>query len=137
VLQKAKQAKKRAKHKGPGGGLAGASDDEDALERKLMADRNKPKFGEQAMAPLQTSLKRKHWDGGANARHSALFQQQMRLAAARQQPDEAMRDQVIKAYRQQKRSAADGRKGGVAPVATRASLAALTSKHASGAKHMG
>lgn len=43
---------------------------------------------------LQTSLKRKHWDGGANARHSALFQQQMRIATARQQPDEAMRDQV-------------------------------------------
>lgn len=43
---------------------------------------------------LQTSLKRKHWDGGANARHSALFQQQMRLAAAQQQPDDAMRDQV-------------------------------------------
>lgn len=56
--QKAKQAKKRAKHKGAGG-LAGASDDEDALERKLMADRNKPKFGEQAMAPLQVGWSRK------------------------------------------------------------------------------
>jgi hypothetical protein len=45
---------------------------------------------------LQASLKRKHWDGGANARHSALFEQQMRLAAARAQPDEAVRDQVCK-----------------------------------------
>jgi hypothetical protein len=33
----------------------GASDDEDALERKVYLDRNKPKFGEQAMAPLQAS----------------------------------------------------------------------------------
>lgn len=55
--QKAKQAKKRAKQKGAGG-LAGASGDEDALERKLMADRNKPKFGEQAMAPLQVGNSR-------------------------------------------------------------------------------
>lgn len=51
----AKQAKKKARRKGGGPGVDG-SDDEDALERRLLANRNKPKFGEQAMAPLQVAI---------------------------------------------------------------------------------
>lgn len=41
--------------------------------------------------------------------------------------------QVIEAYRQQKR-AAGSRKGGAPPTATRASLAALMSKHEAAAR---
>lgn len=42
----------------------------------------------------QTSLKRKHCDEGANARHTALFQRQMQQASAKLSANDAVRDQV-------------------------------------------
>lgn len=116
-----------------------SSSDEDAVARRVMVDRHKPAFGEQAAAPLQAVLKRKHWDEGANSRHQALFAQQMqqasmRLTHSQVATHEALRSDVIEAYRKAKRQGLDGRsrtgRPGKEMPATRASLKALVAETA-------
>ncbi|KAK9908843.1 hypothetical protein WJX75_003642 [Coccomyxa subellipsoidea] len=67
---------------------AAPATEEEVLEAQLAEDPHKPKFGEQAMAPIKVNLKRKHWDpnasqGRSSKRCTHIFQQQ--LANARQQ----------------------------------------------------
>lgn len=110
----------------------GSSSDEDAIARRVMTDRHKPAFGEQATAPLQALLKSKHWHEGANSRHQALFAKQMQQASMRLMPQqaaehEALRSDVIEAYRKAKRKAANH--PDKKQSATRASLKALVAEH--------
>ena len=42
-----------------------SDDDEDAVAREVMLDRHKPRFGEQALAPIKVSLGFRVWGVGA------------------------------------------------------------------------
>jgi hypothetical protein len=115
---------------------AGSDSDEDSdpeLRLKRTAMATKPKFAEQAAAPLQVNLKRKHWkeDGRTNSdRCNEIFARQMNNAKRQQQQagggrgtkavKEAERVEVIEAYRKIKKGNTTG--------ATLQSLADLVKK---------
>ncbi|KAL4527364.1 hypothetical protein Ndes2526B_g08937 [Nannochloris sp. 'desiccata'] len=109
------------------------SDPELRLRRTALA--TKPKFAEQASAPMQVNLKRKHWkeDGRTNSdRCNEIFARQMNNARKQQAAGagsrehaqkavkEAERVEVIEAYRMKKKGNATG--------ATLQSLADLVKK---------
>lgn len=99
-----KAAKKAAKKRG-----RDASDDD--------SDDDRPAFGETADAPIQVTLKSRHWNDAT--RLGAMFERQLAAAKARAEGGVTAADRaaVIEAYR--------ARKGGTVGSATRTSLKQL------------
>ncbi|CAK0783634.1 hypothetical protein CVIRNUC_006833 [Coccomyxa viridis] len=117
---------------------------EEDLEAELLQDRHKPKFGEQAEAPLKINLKRKHWDssarlGGASKHCTDIFQRQMSEASRTQrqatQSNAKQAATSVHTNRQRERAQAlaiegyrSGKRAGAAGKASLSSLKELVRK---------
>lgn len=130
--------KKKLKRKGKyvGSDEDEESDPEERVQRAAAAIR--PFFGDQAQAPIEVNLKRRHWKEGekkSSDRCKTIYMKQLANARKRSGVSEqsskkaveaAEREEVIEAYRKQKRGGSDAH-------ATLQSLASLVRKDPVGA----